>query len=534
MTTLFLILIVVVILTCIWLNNVSSRIGVPTLLAFIVLGIVFGNVGAIPVYLDDHGFAKELCTTALIFIMFYGGFGTRWDAVRPVVRESVMLASAGVIATAGLTGVCCHYALGWGWEESFLIGAVLSSTDAASVFSILRSKKLGLRNNTAPMLEMESGSNDPCAYMLTAIMISVLNGQASGLSIAWMVFAQIAFGAILGWGIARLASLGLHRIKFSTDGFDTLFIFAVAIASYAVPDLVGGNGYLSAYIVGIMLGNEDFKGKKAIVGFFDGLTGLMQVLIFFILGLLARPALLHKAILPAVIISAFMLLVARPAAVFGLMTPFRRYPLRQRALISFVGLRGAASIVFAIMAVTGASALKSDLFNIVFCVVLISIALQGSLIPWVAEKLRMTDSGANVLKTFNDYSEGSQMQFGSIDIAPGSPWDGRSVMNLALPGNVLIAIVLRDGRRIVPHGDTVLAAGDSVIIVTKSYDDSQTFLVEKTIKSGSKHSGHTISEFDAGGLVLLVRRGEEDIIPSGDTRLSDGDTLVILKTTGLS
>ena len=164
-----------------------------------------------------------------------------------------LLASVGVIVTAGLTGLFCHYALQWGWAESLMLGAVVSSTDAASVFSILRAKKLGLKNNTAPMLEMESGSNDPCAYMLTAVMISVMNHTASGSSTAWMLFAQIAFGAGLGFGIAKAASWALQRVKFTTDGFDTLFIFAVAIASYAIPDLLGGNGYLSAYIVGIIL-----------------------------------------------------------------------------------------------------------------------------------------------------------------------------------------------------------------------------------------------------------------------------------------
>ena len=393
MTTLFLILIAVVILTCIWLNDISARIGVPTLLAFIVLGIIFGNVGAIPVYLDDHSFAKDLCTVALIFIMFYGGFGTRWEAVKPVVRESVLLASAGVIVTAGLTGLFCRFALQWGWAESFLLGAVVSSTDAASVFSILRSKRLGLRNNTAPMLEMESGSNDPCAYMLTAIKNSVMNGTASGASLVWMVFAQLVFGAGLGFCIAKAASWALQRMKFSTEGFDTLFIFAVAIAAYALPDLLGGNGYLSAYIVGIMLGNEEFRGKKSMVGFFDGLTGLMQVLIFFVLGLLARPAELHRAILPALAISVFLLLVARPAAVMSILTPFRKYSFRQQELISFVGLRGAASIVFAIMAITGVDTLDTQLFKIVFCIVLISISLQGSLIPLAARKLDMLDPG---------------------------------------------------------------------------------------------------------------------------------------------
>ena len=163
MTALFLILIVIIILTCIGLDQISAKIGIPTLLAFILLGIIFGNVGAIPMYLDNQVFAKDLCSVALIVIMFYGGFGTRWEAVKPVVRESVLLASAGVIATAALTGLFCHFALGWGWAQSFLLGAVVSSTDAASVFSILRAKKLGLKNNTAPMLEMESGSNDPCA-----------------------------------------------------------------------------------------------------------------------------------------------------------------------------------------------------------------------------------------------------------------------------------------------------------------------------------------------------------------------------------
>ena len=174
MTTLFLILIGIIILMCIWLNNVSSRIGIPTLLAFIVLGIVFGNNGLIPLQFEDHDFAKEICTVALIFIMFYGGFVTRWDAAKPVVAEATLLASLGVALTAGLTGLFCHYALRWGWVESFLLGSVVSSTDAASVFSILRSKKLGLRNNTAPMLEMESGSNDPFAYMLTEMLCAIV------------------------------------------------------------------------------------------------------------------------------------------------------------------------------------------------------------------------------------------------------------------------------------------------------------------------------------------------------------------------
>jgi cell volume regulation protein A len=528
MTALFLILIAIVILTSIWLNTISSRIGVPTLLAFMLLGMLFANNGLWPVRFDNYDVAKETCTVALIFIMFYGGFGTRWDVVKPVVRESVLLASLGVVVTAGLTGVFCHFALGWDWLESLLFGSVMGSTDAASVFSILRGKRLGLRNNTAPMLEMESGSNDPAAYMCTAILLSVMNGSATGGSVAWSIVAQIVFGAGCGIGIAKLAALVFRKIRFTTDGFDSLFIFAIAIAAYAIPSLIGGNGYLSAYMVGIILGNEEFKDKRSLVSFFDGITGLMQMLLFFLLGLLARPTMMHKAVLPALIIFLFMLLVARPVAVFSILTPFRKYPFRQQALISFVGLRGAASVVFAIMAMVDPAFLKNDIFNIVFVVVLLSIAVQGSLIPRVARKLDMVDPEDDVMKTFNDYSDDPDMHFGRIGVTTDSLWAGKAIKDLGLPRNVLIALVLRGSQRIVPRGDTVLEAGDEVITLTRGFTDSSTSLEEKTVKADSRRVGQRIADYPGKGLIVMVRRGEENIIPSGDTILQAGDRLVIL------
>lgn len=528
MTELFLILIAVVILTSIWLNTISSRMGMPTLLAFMLLGMLFANNGLWPVRFDNYDMAKETCTVALIFIMFYGGFGTRWDAVKPVVRESVLLATLGVVFTAGLTGLFCHFVLKWEWLESLLFGSVMGSTDAASVFSILRSKRLGLKNNTAPMLEMESGSNDPAAYMCTAILLSIMNGSATGGGIAWSIFAQIAFGAGCGLGIAKLATLVFRKISFTTDGFDSLFIFATAIAAYAIPALIGGNGYLSAYLVGIILGNEEFKDKRSLVSFFDGITGLMQMLIFFLLGLLARPTMLHKAILPALAIFAFMLLIARPMAVFGILTPFKKYGFRQQSLISFVGLRGAASIVFAIMAMVDPAFLQNDIFNIVFVVVLLSIAVQGSLIPWMAKKLDMVDPGADVMKTFNDYSEDTGMNFGRIAITPESSWVGKRIKELDLPKNVLIVLVLREEQRIQPNGDTLLLEGDEVITLTRGYADASTSLEEKTIKPDSLRVGQRIADFPGKGLIVLVRRGEENIIPSGDTVLEAGDKIVIL------
>lgn len=528
MTTFFLILLAVIIITGVYLNNLTSRIGIPALLAFMLLGILFANNGIWDIRFDNYDMAKETCTVALIFIMFYGGFGTRWDAVKPVLRESVLLASLGVVITAALVGVFCHLVLHWSWLEGLLFGSVMGSTDAASVFSILRGKRLGLRNNTAPMLEMESGSNDPASYMLTVIVLSIMNGTASGGKIAWDIFAQLFFGGLFGWGIAKLAALAMQRMKFRTAGYSSLFLLAIAIASYALPTLVGGNGYLSAYLVGIMLGNEEFRGKKELVNFFDALTGLMQMLIFFLIGLLARPAQMHKAVLPAVAIFLVLLLIARPAAVFSILSPFRKYPVKQQLLVSFVGLRGAASIVFAIMAMVDPALIENDIYNIVFLVVLLSISVQGSLIPFVAKKLDMVDPNANVLKTFNDYSEDPDVNFGKISITEGSPWAGKSIKDLDLPHNLLIALVVRGAERLRPSGSTVLESGDEVIVITRGFDDKTTYLEEEKVRSESRKVGKRLAECKVDGLIVLIRRGSENLIPNGDTVIEAGDRLVKL------
>lgn len=529
MTTLFLIIIAAVILVCVWLNNLSLRIGIPTLLVFMLLGILFSNTGLWPVDFDDHEFAEQVCSVALLFIMFYGGFGTRWKAVRPVLREAGLLASLGVLLTAGMIGLFLHYALRWHWSESMLFGAVMGSTDAASVFSILRSKRLGLKNNTAPMLEVESGSNDPAAYMMTGILLAVMGGTTSGGSITWLIVAQILFGSLGGLVIARIATLWFRNMNIQTHGFDSLFILGTAIAAYAVPTLIGGNGYLSVYIAGIILGNEEFRDKKSLVSFFDGVTSLMQVLIFFMLGLLARPTLLAMSVVPALAIFFFTLLVARPVAVFSILTPFRKYPFKQQAFISFVGLRGASSIVFAIMAMVYCDNLQNDIFNIVFCVVLLSISLQGALLPWMARKLDVIDRHADVMKTFNDYSDSTPMRFGRVAVEKDGPWAGKYVRDLVLPGAMLLAMIIRGEERLLPRGDTLLQVGDDVIIMARGFEDKKTYLQEKTVKVDSRRVGQPLSRYPGKGLIMMIRRGDKIIIPEGDTILEAGDKLVILK-----
>lgn len=529
--TILLIFIAVVIMTCVLLNNASNKIGMPVLLAFILLGIVFGNNGLIPIKFEDYTFAENLSTVCLIFIMFYGGFGTRWESAKSVAVPAGLLASVGVVLTAGLTGLFCHFVLGWGWAESFLMGAVISSTDAASVFSILRSRKLGLKNNTAPMLEIESGSNDPFSYMLTIIMLSVIEGNASGGQITWMLVAQLVFGVGIGLAIAKIGALALKRINFSTSGFDSLFIFAIALFAYAIPAAVGGNGYLSAYLVGIMLGNAEFPGKKSLVNFFDGVTGLMQVLIFFMLGLLARPAMMHKVILPAIGIFLFLLLIARPAAVGLILSPFRKYNLKQQLCVSFVGLRGASSIVFAIFATVGESVINNDILNIVFCIVLLSISIQGYLLPLVARKLDMIDKDADVMKTFNDFSEETDLHFSEIVITDDNPWKDMMVKDIVKPSNMLFCLLIHpDGSTVVPKGNTTMREGDAVIMCTKAFRSERTLkLIEQPIPKKSKTIGKTIKEVASGGKdqIVLIRRGSENIIPNGNTVLKEGDVLFL-------
>lgn len=528
----FLALTAVIIVICILLNNATTKIGVPVLLAFIMLGIVFGNNGIHPMEFNDYGFAETFCSIALIFIMFYGGFGTSWKAAKSVATEAGLLATAGVFMTAALTGVFCHYVLRWGWMESLLLGSVISSTDAASVFSILRAKKLGLKNNSAPLLEVESGSNDPCSNILTLVMLSIIQGSAETGIVVRMVFSQFIFGALFGVAISYFALYAMRRISFKSSGLDSMFIVAIALFSYAIPSLIGGNGYLSAYIVGIVLGNNDFSRRKNLVAFFDGITSLMQVFIFFILGLLARVNMMTKVILPAVLIFLALLFIIRPIAVSAILTPFRKYNFRQQALISFVGLRGASSIVFAVVATVGATTLQNDILSTVFCIVLLSIGLQGSLLPFVARKLDMIDTSNDVMKTFTDFAEETDMQFSEILIIPESPWVGKRVMDLGVPKNILFCTLIhKDGSSEVPNGHTVLNEGDKVIMCSKSVgSDSGLNLTSRTISSNSKWVGVPIKDYSAGkSQIVLIKRGEENIIPHGGTFIQADDVLFINK-----
>lgn len=522
-----------IIIVCVFLNNLSSKLGIPALLLFLILGLMFHVTGDISPE-KVNGIVENVCTTALIFIMFYGGFGTRWSSAKSIALDAGILATVGVAATAGIVGLFCHFALGWGWIESFLMGSVISSTDAATVFSILRRRKLGLKGGTASLLEVESGSNDPMSFMLTSMMLTMLHTETTGWWALWTIFSQLVFGSLCGLAIAQIAVHILRKFSFAS-GYTSLFIFAIAIVSYAVPSVIGGNGYLSAYLVGIVLGNTDFRGRKQLVNFFDGVTSLMQILIFFLLGLIADPFALGPAAIPAILIFVFLTLVARPLAVAGILAPFehfKKYSWPQIGFISFVGLRGAASIVFAIMILTSGAQLQNDIFSIVFCIVLLSIALQGSLVPSAAKMFNVIDSSADVMKTFSDFGKDDDVSIGRIHISHKSKWNGQAIKDLSIPEEFLLTLVLRDGKRIVPVGNTVLQEGDEVVICTKAYEnETATDLTEHPLPSKSQWEGKRVLDFQQGrnSLIVMIRRGDDSIIPGGSTILHSGDLLFLMK-----
>lgn len=529
-----LLIIAAVIIVCIFAHRISGRFGIPMLLVFICVGMLFGSDGIFKIPFEDYSLTETGCTAALIFIMFYGGFGTNWNKAKPVAVKSMLLSSLGVVTTALLTGFFCHFILGMELMGGMLIGACLGSTDAATVFSILKSRRLNLKYNTASLLELESGSNDPFAYMFTMIVLSVMQGGASAGQTAIMLVKQLLFGAGGGFLIAAFAWLVLKKFKFGTAGLDSVFMVAVALLSYAAPAAIGGNGYLSAYIVGIFLGNCPINGKRNLVHFFDGVTGLLQMMIFFMLGLLAFPSKLPEVIVPGLLIALFMTFVARPISVFGILAPFK-CKLNQMLLVSWSGLRGVASIVFAIMASAASDFKEYDLFHTVFLTVLFSLMFQGSLIPFISRKLNMLDNTNNVLTTFNDYSEELPVQFIKINIQEGGRWDGAQIKDLDLPPETIIALVVRHSKRIVPKGFTQLKAGDMAVLCAPAIGDSIGIsLTEVYVSSESVYCGQMLCELppDNKNLVVLIKRGEQVIIPRGRTVFAEGDIIVINSAIG--
>lgn len=456
-----------ILITCITSTKVLYKFGVPMLLIFIVLGMLFGSDGIIGIAFDNYELANQLCSIGLVFIMFYGGFGTNWKMAKPVAIPSVLMSSLGVIITAGLTGLFCHFALKMNLLEGILVGTIIASTDAASVFAVLRAQKLNLKGSLASLLEVESGSNDPIAYMMTIVVLSIMK-NASEFSM-WSAFdivvTQIGLGLIIGFLFAKIAVYTLRTSNFEIDGFYTIFVMAVAILSYSVSEVLGGNGYLSVYISGIIIGNSKIPHKKSIFHFFDGISWTMQILLFFILGLLSFPSRIPYVTVTSVSISLFMIIIARPLATFIILSPFK-FTTKEKIFISWVGLRGAASVVFAIMAVTYGVNIENDIFHIIFFIALFSVSIQGTLIPKLANLLDLVDTEdqSAVLKTFNDYTGEINTDLLEVNITKDNKWINKTIMDANIPEEILIVMIKRNNSILVPKGSTIIKEGDILVL----------------------------------------------------------------------
>lgn len=523
-----------IIMVCLLASRLSWKFGMPTLLIFMVLGMLFGVDGIFRLDFNDFDMANTVCSFALVFIMFYGGFGTNWKESRPVAVKSFVLASLGVVLTAAITALFCYFVMGFDLIMSMMLGSVVSSTDAASVFSILKQKKLDLKENTSSLLALESGSNDPASYMLTVLVLTLMSSKGGLAQLPLLIVTQLVFALLFSVLFALVTIFVLKTFRFAADGFDTIFVLVMAVAAYALPALLNGNGYLSVYIFGIILGNSNIKNKVTLVHFFDGITGLAQIVIFFLLGLLVTPSNLPSVLLPSIAIFLFMSLVSRPASVFAIMgvgKKGRRSSLRQMLVVSWAGLRGASSIVFAIMAVVGGAG--QDVFDMVFCVCLMSVAIQGSLLPAVSKKLDMVNTQSRHLKTFNDYQDSAEMQLMSLHIPEGHPWVGKTVRELNILVDTLIVVIKRGEESIVPKGNTKIQAGDRVVLGGEVYNENADVeLTEQEITKSHEWGNKLISEINIPQNVLIIgvrRKNGRTIIPRGNTALYVGDTVILCK-----
>ena len=420
-----------VILLAIFSNKFLDALGIPALLFFMCLGMLFGTDGIFKISFADFANTKDIASLALGFIIFYGGFCTKWTTAKPIIAKAAVLSTAGVFLTAVLTSVFCHFVLELSFLESFLIGAVISSTDAASVFSILKAKNLHLKENTAPLLEIESGSNDPMSYVLVILAITLMQNQSSGFVIA-LFFKQMIFGILIGVLVAKISIYIYEKTSIITDENGSLFIIALVLLSYLLPFFCDGNPFLAVYFLGIILGNANILNKVPMMHFFDGITKLAQIGIFFTLGLLAFPREVPSILLTGMLIFLFLTFIARPAAVFLLLSFFKS-GINQCLLVSWAGLRGVASIVFAIIAMDSGITLHYDLFHLVFLISILSVAIQGTFLPLAAKMTNMIDPHVDIKKTFNDYEEECAVKLLRITVPKNHEWVGKPIRCVEFP-----------------------------------------------------------------------------------------------------
>jgi len=373
-------------------SKLSDRFAIPALLLFLVIGMLAGSEGIGGLHFDNAQLAKSIGVIALIFIIFSGGLDTNWKDTRAVAWPGVVLSTLGVLLTAVITGLCAVYILKFSFLEGMLLGSIVSSTDAAAVFSILRSKRISLKQPLKPLLEFESGSNDPMAVFLTVSFISILTlKNMSIVSLIPRFFLDMGMGALIGYLMARFIVFFINRLKLYYEGLYPVIMISLVLLTYVIAVFLKGNGILAVYLAGLMLGQAEFPNKRMIVRFHDGLAWLMQIAMFVTLGLLVFPSHIVPLIGAGLLLTLLLMVVARPVSVFLCLLPFK-ISTRKKAMIAWVGLRGSVPIILATFPFMAGIAQADTIFNIVFFIVIASVLIQGTSIPIISKMLKLDDT----------------------------------------------------------------------------------------------------------------------------------------------
>lgn len=476
---LFLLVISLLFFASIFTDKLSSRLGVPALLLFLGVGMLFGEDG-FGLEFENIPLAQAFSTVALCVILFEGGLSTKFQQIHRVMKEGISLATVGVLFTCFISGVLIYFVLRWtnvsqevSLMGALLIAATMSSTDAASVFSILRTKGISLKHNLRPILELESGSNDPMAYILTTTLIGVLT-SANGVSwfgiiftVIWQVAAGLAVGFVFGQFIVWL----MNKVKIGNHSLYPLLILTACIFIFSATWFISGNSFLAVYIGGVVIGNAKFAHKRQSLNFFDGISWLCQLSMFLILGLLVTPHNLEEAVVPGLIVSVVMIFVARPLAVFLSLIPFKQYTWRDKTFLSWVGLKGAVPIILGIQCIAAGVPAATFLFHVAFFCTIISLLLQGGTIDFLARKLGLDLPPEPTIDPSHfdiDLPEEILNQAVEIEVTDHmASEEGTKLMDISLPVGSLVMLIRRADKYLVPKGHTMVYKGDFLLVITE-------------------------------------------------------------------
>ncbi len=466
----------VLIFCSILISKTGYRFGVPALLLFLLVGMLFGSDG-LGLQFENAGQAQFIGMMALSIILFSGGMDTKIKEIRPVLVPGALLSTVGVLLTTAITGIFIFFISHWSGLDismslavSMLLAATMSSTDSASVFNILRSQNMNLKHNLRPLLELESGSNDPMAYMLVVVLIQIIGtDDASGARILADFGVQFLFGGIAGFAVGKFAVWIFNRINLSNSSLYPILLLSLVFFVFTITDLIKGNGYLAVYIAGIVVGNARIVNRKETTTFFDGLTWLFQIIMFLTLGLLVNPHELLAIAPAALLIGIFMIVVARPLSVVACLLPFKSLSARAKTMVSWVGLRGAVPIIFATYPVVANVEGADQIFNIVFFITLLSLVVQGTTISWMARRLKLD---LPVEKEGNEFgvelTEDINTSLNEMVVTDAMLLNGNKLSDMQLPKGTLVMIVKRGSDYIVPNGSVSLLAGDKLLLISEN------------------------------------------------------------------